>query len=73
MMSLPPTFFSVDSYAKAKVGPTLDLCTFRECVSAGAAGARTRRFLGHHFLYLLFLKLLVLCAPADFKVHRSLL
>ena len=33
----------------------------RECVNTGAAGARARRFLGHH---LLILSLLVLCAPA---------
>ena len=33
----------------------------RECVNTGAAGARARRFLGHH---LLILNLLVLCAPA---------
>ena len=45
----------------------------RECVSTGAAGARTRRSFGHHLLHLLFLRLLVLCAPADFKVQSSLL
>ena len=38
--------------------------TFRECVRAGAAGARTRRSLGHHLLHPLILRLLVLCAPA---------
>ena len=32
----------------------------RECVSTGAAGAQTRRSLGHR----LILRLLVLCAPA---------
>ena len=37
---------------------------FRECVSTGAAGARTCRFLGHHLLHPLILRLLVLCAPA---------
>ena len=36
----------------------------RECVSMGAAGARTRRSLGHHLLHSLILRLLVLCAPA---------
>ena len=36
----------------------------RECVSTGAAGAQTRRFLGHHLLHPLILRLLVLCAPA---------
>ena len=45
----------------------------RECVSTGAAGARTRRSFGHHLLHPLFLRLLVLCAPADFKVQSSLL
>ena len=45
----------------------------RERVSTGAAGARTRRSLGHHFLHPLFLRLLVLCALADFKVQSSLL
>ena len=37
---------------------------YRECVSTGAAGARTLRSLGHHLLHLLILRLLVLCAPA---------
>ena len=36
----------------------------RECFSTGAAGARTRRSLGHHLLHPLILRLLVLCAPA---------
>jgi hypothetical protein len=35
----------------------------RECVSMGAAGARTRRSLGHHLLHPLILRLLVLYAP----------
>ena len=35
----------------------------RECVSMGAAGAQTRRSLGHHLLHPLILRLLVLCAP----------
>ena len=39
-------------------------CIFRECVSKGAAGAQTRRSLGHHLLRLLILRLQVLCAPA---------
>ena len=38
---------------------------FRECVSKGAAGARTHRSLGHHLLHPQILRLLVLCAPAD--------
>ena len=42
----------------------------RECVRAGA---RTRRSLGHHLLHLLILRLLVLCAPADFEAQSSLL
>ena len=37
---------------------------YRECVRAGAAGARTRRSLGHQLLHPLILRLLVLCAPA---------
>ena len=45
----------------------------RECVRAGAAGACTRRSLGHHLLHPLILRLLVLCAPADFEAQRSLL
>ena len=40
------------------------ISTCRECVRAGAAGARTRRTLGHHLLHPLILKPLVLCAPA---------
>ena len=43
----------------------------RECVSTGAAGARTRRSLGHHLLHPLILRLLVLCAPADFETQSS--
>ena len=43
----------------------------RECVSTGAAGAR--RSLGHHLLHPLILRLLVLCAPADFQAQSSLL
>ena len=39
----------------------------RECVRAGAAGARTRRSLGHQLLHPLILRLLVLCAPAVFR------
>ena len=39
----------------------------RECVRVGEAGARTRRSLGHQRLHLLILRLLVLCAPADFE------
>ena len=33
----------------------------------GAAGAQTRRSLGHHLLHPLILRLLVLCAPADYE------
>ena len=40
------------------------LTWYRECVSAGAAGARTHRSLGHHILHPLILRLLVVCAPA---------
>ena len=36
----------------------------RECVSMGAAGAQTRRYLGHYLLHPLILRLLVLGAPA---------
>ena len=36
----------------------------KECVGMGAAGAGTRRSLGHHLLQPLILKILVLCAPA---------
>ena len=43
---------------------------FRECVRAGAG---TRRSLGYHLLHPLILKLLVLCAPADFEDQSSLL
>ena len=35
----------------------------RECVRAGAAGAQTRRSLGHYLLHPLILWLPVLCAP----------
>ena len=44
----------------------------RECVSTGAAGAQTLRSLGHHLLHPLILRLLVLCAPADFEAQSSL-
>ena len=39
----------------------------RECVRAGAAGARTRKSLGHHLLHPLILRLLVICAPAGLR------
>ena len=42
----------------------------RECISTGA---RTRRSLGHHLLHPLILRLLVLCATADFEAQSSLL
>ena len=45
----------------------------RECIRAGAAGARTHRSLGHHLLHPLILRILVLCAPADFEAQSSLL
>ena len=38
--------------------------TDRECIRAGAVGARTSRSLGHQLLHPLILRLLVLCAPA---------
>ena len=44
----------------------------RECISTGAVGARTRRFSEHHLLHPLILRLLVLCAPADFEAHHLL-
>ena len=34
----------------------------------GEAGAQTCRSLGHHLLHMQILRLLLLCAPADFKV-----
>jgi hypothetical protein len=40
----------------------------RECVRVGA---RTRRYLGHHLLHPLILRLLVLCAPAEFEAQSS--
>ena len=51
----------------------IDQCintVFRECVRAGAG---IRRSLGHHLLHPLILRLLVLCAPADFQDQSSLL
>ena len=46
--------------------------TYRECINKGPAGARTRRSFGHHLLHPLILRLLVLCAPADFEAHHLL-
>ena len=43
----------------------------RECVSTGAVGAQTRRFLGHHLLPPLILRLLVLWAPAVLRTSSS--
>ena len=48
-----------------------NICRGRECIRTGAAGARTRRSLGHHLLHPLILRLLVLCAPADFETQSS--
>ena len=39
----------------------------RECVSTGAAGAQTRRSLGHHLFHPQILRLLVLLKPPDFE------
>ena len=49
------------------LGVTTSSFYHRECVSTGAAGARTRRSLGHHLLHPLILRLLVLCAPEEFE------
>ena len=43
----------------------------RECISRGAAGAQTRRTLGHHILHPQILRLLVLLKPADFEAQSS--
>ena len=52
-----PLFFVITYYSDNSIKS-------RECVSTGAAGARTRRSLGHHLLHPLILRILVLCAPA---------
>ena len=53
-----PNFIQVmDMPAAWLVNCLLGYC--RECVRAGAAGARTRRSLGHHLLHPLILRLLV--------------
>ena len=49
---------AVEGYGNTGCG----VSEFRECVSTGAAGAQTRRSLGHHLLHPLILRLLVLCA-----------
>ena len=53
--------------------PSKVVIHYRECVRVGAAGAGTRRSLGYHLLHPLISRLLVLCAPADFEAHSSLL
>ena len=45
----------------------------RECVSTGAAGARTRRFLEHHLLHPLILRLLVLLSSFSYKTGTAVL
>ena len=45
----------------------------RECVSTTAVGAQIRRSLRHHLLHPLILRLLWLCASANFEAHNSLL
>ena len=55
------------NYLKEEPDCSIRIFVFRECVRTGAAGARTRRSLGHHLLHPLILRLLVLCAPADCK------
>ena len=45
----------------------MHLLKSRECVRAGAAGARTRRYSGHHLLHPLIVRPLGLCAPAVLK------
>ena len=70
-------FKACNSWAKPflKVLSILKVAEYitRECVSKGAAGARTRRSLEHHLLHPLILRLLVICAPADFEAQSSLL
>ena len=58
---------------KKTVPSFFNIFIYRECVSTGAAGAQTRRLLGHHLLHPLILRLLVLCAPTDFEAQSSLL
>ena len=60
----PNQIFQTNSY---------NLYLSRECVSTGAAGAGTRRSLEHQLWHLLILRLLVLCALADFEAQSSLL
>ena len=75
-----PIFISLkcnNSNSTLAVRSGFDLLRFlqvlsRECIITGAAGARTRRSLGHHLLHpLMILRLLVLCAPADFGTQSS--
>ena len=51
------------SLSVALLRKSISISIHRECVSSGAAGAQTRRSLGHHLLHLLILRLLVLIAP----------
>ena len=50
--------------ANLDLSKILQIFNSSECVSMSAAGAQTRRSLGHHLLHPLILRLLVLCAPA---------
>ena len=44
-----------------------EMKSLRECVRTGAAGAQTRRSLGHHLWHPQILRLLVLLKPTDFE------
>ena len=64
-LSVPSMLRSLFSMVKRDSKSThLQFSLTQGIVSTGAAGAQTRRSLGHHLLHPLILRLLVLCAPA---------
>ena len=72
-MIMMQMFSEHDFGCGVSIKETQNHAMFRECVSTDAAGAHTRRSLGHHLLHPLILRLLVLSVPDDFEAQSSLL
>jgi hypothetical protein len=59
-LSITPLVIILNEYFALHCCLSKNVGYCRECVSTGAAGAQTRRSLGHHLLHRLILRLLVL-------------
>ena len=66
---LPKSKSFISQRAQSK---SYNFMNFRECISTGAASVQTCGSMGHHFLHLRILRLLVPYAPADFEASSYL-